>query len=101
MVLDAALLNTQPYKVGIKGKVEQSRERSSTLPLHLSVVAIEKGAFRSPSTKVANFTLLLPSMICLYLIPFKTSGEYGWSGKFVHPNEVIVSLILMLVCGQV
>ena len=27
--------------------------------LHLSVVAIEKGTFRSPSTKVANFTYLL------------------------------------------
>ena len=25
-------------------------------PLHLGVVAIEKGAFGSPSTKVANFT---------------------------------------------
>ena len=32
MVLDAALLNTQHYKVRIKGKVEQSRERSSALP---------------------------------------------------------------------
>ena len=31
MVLDATLLNTQYYKVLIKGKVEQSRERSSTL----------------------------------------------------------------------
>ena len=30
--LDASLLNTQHYKVGIKGKVEQSRERSSVLP---------------------------------------------------------------------
>ena len=29
MVLDAALLNTQHYKVMIKGKVEQSREWSS------------------------------------------------------------------------
>ena len=27
-------------------------------PLHLDVVAIEKGAFNSPSTKVANFTYL-------------------------------------------
>ena len=27
-------------------------------PLHLGVVAIEKGAFSSPSTTVANFTLL-------------------------------------------
>ena len=32
MVLDATLLNTQHYKILIKGKVEQSRERSSTLP---------------------------------------------------------------------
>ena len=32
MVLDTALLNTQHYKVRIKGKVEQSREYSSALP---------------------------------------------------------------------
>ena len=31
MVVDAALLNTQHYKVRIKGKVEQSREWSSAL----------------------------------------------------------------------
>ena len=31
MVLDTSLLNTQQYKVCIEGKVEQSRERSSTL----------------------------------------------------------------------
>ena len=29
MILDASLLNIQHYKVQIKGKVEQSRERSS------------------------------------------------------------------------
>ena len=44
------LLNTQHYKVRIKGKVEQ---------LHLCVVAIERGAFGSPLTKVTNFTLFL------------------------------------------
>ena len=32
MVLDTSLLNTQQYKVHIKGEVEQSKERSSTLP---------------------------------------------------------------------
>ena len=32
MVLDTSLLNTQQYKVHIKGKVEQSRERSSANP---------------------------------------------------------------------
>ena len=31
MVLDAALLNTQYYEVRTKGKVEQSKERSSDL----------------------------------------------------------------------
>ena len=43
MVLDAALLSTQHYKVRIMGKVEQGMELCP--PLHLSVVAIEKGAF--------------------------------------------------------
>ena len=35
MVLDASLLNTQHYKVRIKGKVEQSRERINALPYTL------------------------------------------------------------------
>ena len=56
LVLDAALLNSQHHKVRIKDKVEQSKERSSALPNNLGVVAIEKGASGSPSTKVANFT---------------------------------------------
>ena len=50
MVLDATLLSNQHYKVRIKGKVELFWEGSSALSLHLSVVAIEKGAFGSPST---------------------------------------------------
>ena len=56
MVLDPFLLNTQQYKVRIKGKVEQSRENSSAIPLHFGVVAIEKRAFGSPLTMVTNFT---------------------------------------------
>ena len=32
MVLDSSLLNTQYYKVQIKGKVEQSKERNNALP---------------------------------------------------------------------
>ena len=32
MVFDAALLDTQHYKIRINGKVEQSREWSSALP---------------------------------------------------------------------
>ena len=35
MELDTTLFNTQHYKVRFKGKVEQSRERSSALPYTL------------------------------------------------------------------
>ena len=64
MVLNTSLLNTQQYKVCIKGKVKQSRERSSP-PLHLCVVAIEKGAFWLSSTTVAKLLtyLFIPILI--------------------------------------
>ena len=45
MVLDTSLLNTQQYKVCIKGKVDQSREKKYRSPLHFGLVATEKGAF--------------------------------------------------------
>ena len=47
MVLDTCFL-----KVWIKGKMEQSRGKSTAL----GVVAIEKGAFRSTLIPVSNFT---------------------------------------------
>ena len=43
MVLDASLLNTQHYKVRIKGKEEQSRKTSCALP---NTQAIEMESFR-------------------------------------------------------
>ena len=59
-VLDTSWFNTRQYKVRIKGKVQQCRERcSAPPPLHLSVVAIENCAFGLPSTTVTNFTLKL------------------------------------------
>ena len=69
MVLDASLLNTQHYKVRIKGKVEPSRE--GVAPSHLGVVAIEKGAFGLPSTMVTNFTTIyiyIYILLCIYII---------------------------------
>ena len=52
MVLDTSMLNTQHYKVRIKGKV-----------------AIEKGAFWSPSTTVTNFIFYL-LYLCIYIYTF-------------------------------
>ena len=55
MVLDTSLLNIQQYKVlsSVKWSKPGKRVTSSR---HLGVVAIEKGAFGSPSTTAANFT---------------------------------------------
>ena len=55
MVYDTSMLNTQHYKVHIKSKVDQSREWSNVLPLHLSVVALEKGAFRLLSPTISLY----------------------------------------------
>ena len=49
MVLDATLLNTQHYKVRIEVKWSNPGKG----------VAIEKRAFGSPSTTVANFTFTI------------------------------------------
>ena len=69
MALNATLLNTQHYKIRIKGKVEKSREWSSALPYtSVWVVAIEKETFGSPSTEAAYFTLLSLSLsIYIYI----------------------------------
>ena len=69
VVLDAVLFSTQHYKVRIKGILEQSWEWSSAR-LHLGVVAIEKGAFRSPLTKVAEFTYMYILHMCMYVCTF-------------------------------
>ena len=74
MVLDASLLNTQHYRVWVKGKVEQSWERSSALPYTL--VYIEKEAVGSPSTMVANFTFYFFLSGGLYYIRNKNWNIY-------------------------
>ena len=55
MELDTSLLNTQYYKVRIKGKWSNPGKGVALL---LGVVAIGKGAFGSPSTTLTNFTYL-------------------------------------------
>ena len=53
MIINAFLLNTQPFKIRIKGKCCNPWKGISPT-LHLGVVAIEKRALGSPSTTVAN-----------------------------------------------
>ena len=58
-------------------------------PLHLGVVAIEKGALGSSSTKVANFTYLL---IIYSLRPYNSMKIFGirvtWS--YSHLRIIII-----------
>ena len=42
MVLDTSLLNTQQYKVRIKGKMEQSGEKSSALSYNLVLKLLKR-----------------------------------------------------------
>ena len=86
-------------------------------PLHLGVVAIEKGAFRLPSSKVANFTYLLvifnPSgILCCFhekkFFSYKNSycdklfniwclwgiGHYGNAKEFMYfKQEGVISIL--------
>ena len=49
MVLDASLINIQHYKERIKGKVEQSSERSYSLPYSLKGEPLSHPQLRSPA----------------------------------------------------
>ena len=78
MVLDATLLNTQQYKVRIKGQINQSREWSSALP----------------NTKVANFTYIMKHVFRKTGIPCVTGiYSYTWTVRRTdrdlqtHPHE--------------
>ena len=56
VVLDTSLLKTQHYKVRFKGKVEQSRERSSALPFPSVLKQLKRELYGSPRLKGDNFT---------------------------------------------
>ena len=72
MVLDASLLNTQQYKVRIKSKVEQSRERSNTLP-YTSVWSLLKREpsgrprIRSPTSLTTYICVLICMCVFIYV----------------------------------
>ena len=60
MVLDTSLLNTQQYKVRMKGKVEQSRERSCAL----LYTAVQQSSKREP---LGRRLLRSPTLLFIYI----------------------------------
>ena len=75
MVLDTSLLNTQHYKARIKGKVEQSRERSGTLP-YTSVLYLLK---REPSgyPRLGLPILLVPTQLSPIIRKTRVLSQLG------------------------
>ena len=87
MVLDATLLSTQYYKVRIKSKVEQSRERSSALPY----TSNGKWAFGSPLIKVGQLYNLLMFIDSLVSHNILTNHTFGFQNSaifaFIHDKN--------------
>ena len=77
MVLDTSLLNTQQYKVRIKGKVEQSRERSSALPYILPTTYLDITSCILLSAKCI-LTIRLLQICIIYCIIHITAYNYLW-----------------------
>ena len=69
MVLDASLLNTQHYKVRIKGKVEQSREGVEPSPTHWCS-SYRKGSLRV-TLDYGRQLYLLYIYIYIYILSLK------------------------------
>ena len=86
MVLDTFLLNTQHYKLHLKGKVEQFRERGSALP-YTSVLKLMK---REPLTKVTNNYVY---KTCFYRIRILVSLDTIQAQK-----RVAVNIERILIC---
>ena len=111
MVLDASLLNTQHYKVRIKGKVEQSREGVAPSPTHWCS-SYRKGSLRVTldygrqlyfllilANKVelcdsATFIRLAIVLVFIFISPVISSNIHCYSNIFQEFNvlkEVITT----------
>ena len=80
MVLDASLLNTQHYKVRIKGKVEQSREGVAPSPTHWCS-SYRKGSLRV--TLDYGRQLLLHNKITFFAIMESKNGIKRFYDDFI------------------
>ena len=102
MVLDASLLNTQHYKVRIKGKVEQSREGVAPSPTHWCSsywkgslrVTLDNGRqlyldIRPFLSKFCSLILHIPPALITKIWYTTNSYAYNWSGTRIEVNKLI------------
>ena len=95
MVLDASLLNTQHYKVRIKGKVEQSREGVAPSPTHWC------SSYRKGSLRV---TLDYGRQIYFTLLFFYKDGfniHDGWCATKQRDQTHVYVYVRVWVCASI
>ena len=80
MVLGAALLNIQHYKVWTKGKVEQSREWSSTLPYTLVQKLWKRELSGQPRLRSPTLLLTILSFYspCIFFPSWISYDQWVW-----------------------
>ena len=89
MALDTSLLNTQHYKVRIKGKVEQSKEWSSVLFYTSVLQQLKKEPSGSPR-------LRSPTLLTLYGMLELSSYYYKVCSKYYYIIMRFVRTIMIL-----
>ena len=91
MVFDVFLLNTQHYKVGIKGKVEQSRERCSALP------TLWCSSYRKGSPRVTlDFGRQLYLLYYIYIYMYLYACVWVWVCTFRSHLERVTNIPLWI-----
>ena len=78
MVLDTSLLNTQLYKLRIKGKVDQSRERSSTLSYTSVLYLLKREPSGRPQLWLPTTPLCVIDLRCLCAISISLGSVRYW-----------------------
>ena len=83
IVLDASLLNTQHYKVQIKGKVEQSRERSSAVPYTSMQQLWKREPLGHPRLRSPTLLTYIYGQECIVVSIYKYISMYKYAYRCV------------------
>ena len=82
-VLDASLLNTQQYKVRIKGKVEQYMERSSALRYTSVLQLLKRELLSRPWLRSPTFIIII--IILIIIMMSCSQNGYPWPSVATSP----------------
>ena len=103
MVLDAALLNIQHYKVRNKGKVVQSKERSSALPNTSVYKLLKREPLGRPRLRSPTYTSLKGMSPKVNLILFVAQDQLNSilkrKQRLVYGNRFFNQFSCYMICS--